>query len=155
MKHNRITILTFNDPSLNCCSRCVPYSALTTLNTPNKPSAFPLPRTLIHLSSPNTTYPKPPILPLSHTISKHIPSNPPPIPSHSTQQQQQITMPPKRAPTATPTTSSAKSNGRRLGSGQPQSGVSQVGGALRNTYEALTAKENQSVVRAVGMFGVS
>lgn len=26
---------------------------------------------------------------------------------------------------------------------------------MRNTYEALTAKENQSVVRAVGMFGVS
>ncbi|KAL2051401.1 hypothetical protein ABVK25_008268 [Lepraria finkii] len=63
-------------------------------------------------------------------------------------------MPPKRAPTATPTSSTSRSsavNKRPRG----DDSTSSVGNALRNTYGALTAKENRSIVRAVGMFGVA
>lgn len=58
-------------------------------------------------------------------------------------------MPPKRAP---PTNNKASTTPRAH---QPQSTAGSVGGAFKTTYDALTARENQSVVRAVGMFGVS
>ncbi|KAL2042047.1 hypothetical protein N7G274_005235 [Stereocaulon virgatum] len=63
-------------------------------------------------------------------------------------------MPPKRGPTAAQTSSVSRSSAI---SKRPRGGesTSSVGNALRNTYDALTAKENQSVVRAVGMFGVA
>ena len=56
-------------------------------------------------------------------------------------------MPSRRAPTAVPSISSTK----RYQSQPPSSAPVR---ALKNTYDALTAKENQSVVGAVGMFGV-
>ncbi|KAL9075542.1 MAG: hypothetical protein Q9161_001614 [Pseudevernia consocians] len=66
-------------------------------------------------------------------------------------------MPPKRAPTATPTSSTSRSSAAaRLGgppARQPEQGT--IGSALRNTYDALTAQENRSALKAVGFAGVS
>ena len=66
-------------------------------------------------------------------------------------------MPPKRAPTATPTSSASRSSAAARSSGpparKPESGT--VGSALRNTYDMLTAQENRSVLKAVGFAGVS
>lgn len=60
-------------------------------------------------------------------------------------------MPPKRAPTAVPTT--VNSRGSKAVS-QSANEQSSVGHFLRSGYDTLTAKENQGVVKAVGMFGV-
>lgn len=57
-------------------------------------------------------------------------------------------MPPKRAPPTTKPSTAPRAQ-------PPQSAAGSVGDTFKNTYDALTAKENQSVVRAVGMFGVS
>ena len=58
-------------------------------------------------------------------------------------------MPPKRAPpTSRP---SARASGPPARQEQPGT----IGGALRNTYDALTAQENRSVLKAVGFAGVS
>ncbi|KAF6226298.1 hypothetical protein HO133_009164 [Letharia lupina] len=67
-------------------------------------------------------------------------------------------MAPKRAPTATPTSSTSRSSAAAARSGgpparQPEPGT--VGGALRDTYDALTAQENRSVLKAVGFAGVA
>ncbi|KAL6714014.1 hypothetical protein ACLMJK_008508 [Lecanora helva] len=55
-------------------------------------------------------------------------------------------MPPKRSPPS-------QTKGVSAAPSRPQPQSSGVGGALRTTYNALTARENQSVVRSVGMFG--
>jgi len=57
-------------------------------------------------------------------------------------------MPPKRAPTTT-----SSSRGLTAAS-QTAQGQSSMGQVLRSGYDTVTARENQSVVRAVGMFGV-
>ena len=66
-------------------------------------------------------------------------------------------MPPKRAPTATPTSSASRSSAAARSSGPParQQEPGTVGSALRNTYDMLTAQENRSVLKAVGFAGVS
>ena len=56
------------------------------------------------------------------------------------------------APKPTSKSSASGPPARRLG---PSSTGNTIGSTLRSGYEVLTARENQSVVRAVGMFGVS
>lgn len=58
-------------------------------------------------------------------------------------------MPPKRAtPTSRP---SARATGPPARQEQPGT----IGGGLRNTYDALTAQENRSLLKAVGFAAVS
>ena len=64
-------------------------------------------------------------------------------------------MPPKRAPTAVPTTNSKAAQARVQNSSSTNNNSSAPARALRDTYDALTAKENRSVVQAVAGFGVS
>ena len=73
------------------------------------------------------------------------PTRPPPYQRERTS----TTMPPKRAPSSVPATNSKSAQARIQESG------GSAGRALRDTYDALTAKENRSVVQAVGVFGVS
>lgn len=62
------------------------------------------------------------------------------------------TMPPKRAQPS----SSSKSTSAATSRSQPtQSTAGSVGVAFHNVYDAVTARENQSFVKAIGMFGVS
>jgi len=62
-------------------------------------------------------------------------------------------MPPKNPPTSVPVTNS-KAAQRRVQDGT-NGGGSAPAQALRDTYQALTAKENRSVVQSVGFFGVA
>lgn len=88
---------------------------------------------------PQLPTPNPPSFNLTITLSLPIPPKP------NTHKHHPTTMPPKRTPVP------ARSRGPP--SRQPEPGT--IGGALKNTYDALTAQENRSVLKAVGFAGVS
>lgn len=100
------------------------------------------------VSSPNHTNTNS-IHHLSPNIFPHLTAeNPSNSPLHHT-------MPPKRSPNALPSSSSNNNNSSSSRALAPSSATSSATDKLRTVYEALTAKENQSVVRSVAIFGVS